>query len=56
MTPELAWMVAIFWIAGSPDWGPAPGIPGVPNSVRGTDLAVFLGIRTQSSRRLLLNA
>jgi hypothetical protein len=31
--PELAWMVAIFWIAWKPrlEVGPAPGIPGVPN-------------------------
>src|SRR5262249_32036776 len=36
--------------------GRTPGIPGAANSVRGTDLAVFLGIRTHSSLRLLLNA
>ncbi len=37
MTPELAWMVAIFWIAGSPDpsGGRLPAFQASPNGVRG---------------------
>jgi hypothetical protein len=46
MTPELARMVAIFSIAWKPrpEAGPAPGIPVVPNGIRGSDLAISLAL------------
>src|ERR1700730_1534415 len=34
----------------------ATGFPGIPNGIRGSDLAVFPGIRTRSSHRLPFNA
>ena len=46
MNTEQMRMVAAFWIAKKlgPEVGRIPGIPGAANNVRGTDLAVFLGI------------
>jgi hypothetical protein len=58
MNPELTWMVAIFWIARKSEWEVwmATDIAGSPNGVEGLIWPFFLGIRTHSSCRLLLNA
>src|SRR5262249_10471466 len=36
MNPELAWMVAIFWIGRKPRCEDGSGIPDCPNGVRGS--------------------
>ena len=49
-------MVPIWWIARKPEWEwMATGTPDHTSGFRERDLAVLLGIRTQSSRRLLLS-
>src|SRR5262245_33394576 len=48
-------MVPIWWIARRPEWEGwmATGTPDHTSGFRERDLAVLLGVRTQSSRRLL---
>src|SRR6516165_3026527 len=58
MNPELAWMVAIFWIGRKPrcEVSMASASPDCPNGVRGSHLAIFPDIGTHSSGLLALNA
>ena len=58
MNPELAWMVAIFWIGREPrcEVSMAPAFQTVRTAFRGSHLAIFPDIGTHSSGLLALNA